>query len=100
MIRPDGGEPEGRQRSTRVEAPKPAASHFLNHALAPAVVRTAVRVALVVGTVLTLINQGDALFGQGHVSLVKALLTYTIPYMVSTHGAVTARMRLLGSCGT
>lgn len=68
------------------------ARSFFRHARSPAVIRTAIRVSLVVGTVLTLINQGDLLFGQGSVNLAKALLTYMVPYLVSTHGAVTARM--------
>lgn len=49
----------------------------------------AVRVALLVGSVLTLVNQGDALFGSARFSLLKAILTYAIPYLVSTHGAAS-----------
>lgn len=71
-----------------------SAKSFLHHARSRAVVRTAIGVSLVVGTALTLINQGDLLFGQGSVNVVKALLTYAVPYLVSTHGAVTARMHL------
>jgi hypothetical protein len=94
MRLPDAGEPRpGRAEVADVGARRTGMSGFLNHARSPAVVATAVRVALVVGTVLTLINQGDALFGPGRVSLLKAALTYAIPYLVSTHGAVTARMR-------
>jgi hypothetical protein len=49
-------------------------------------------VALVVGTILNLINQGDALFGPGPINWVKVLLTYLVPYVVSTYGAVSYRL--------
>jgi hypothetical protein len=44
-------------------------------------------VALVVGTVLNLINQGDAILGAGSVNWLKIALTYLVPYAVCTHGA-------------
>jgi hypothetical protein len=48
-------------------------------------------VALVVGTVLNLINQGDALFAGRNVNWAKAMLTYAVPFCVSAHGALSAR---------
>jgi hypothetical protein len=54
--------------------------------------RRAFWVALVVGTILNLINQGDALIGHLPVSWTKVALTYLVPFVVSTHGAVSARM--------
>jgi hypothetical protein len=35
-------------------------------------------VALVVGTILNLINQGDALFEGGQVNIAKIILTYAV----------------------
>lgn len=49
-------------------------------------------VALVVGTILNLINQGDAIFGTASVNWTKIVLTYVVPYAVSTYGAVSQRM--------
>ena len=49
-------------------------------------------VALVVGTILNLINQGDALFGTTSINWIKVFLTYLVPYAVSTYGAVSYRM--------
>ena len=49
-------------------------------------------VALVVGTILNLINQGDALFEGGHVNIAKIILTYAVPYCVATYGAVSYRL--------
>lgn len=48
-------------------------------------------VALVVGTILNLINQGDAIFGAGSVDWLKIVLTYFVPYAVCTYGAVSAQ---------
>jgi hypothetical protein len=52
-------------------------------------------VALVVGTVLNLINQGDAILGGHALNWAKLALTYLVPYAVSTHGAVSASLSLL-----
>ena len=56
------------------------------------IARRAFFVALVVGTVLNLINQGDALFAGRPLDWLKIGLTFLVPYCVSTHGAVTARL--------
>ncbi len=49
-------------------------------------------VALVVGTILNLINQGDALFGPPSINWTKLILTYFVPYAVSTYGAVSYQL--------
>ena len=51
-------------------------------------------VALAVGTVLNLINQGDALLGGAPVSWVKIVLTYLVPYAVCTYGAVSYQLKV------
>jgi len=56
------------------------------------VLRRSFVVALIVGTILNLINQGDALFTGENVSLTKLLLTYVVPYVVATYGAVSFRL--------
>ena len=48
------------------------------------------KVALIVGTALNLINQGDAMINGGPVNVFKCLLTYAVPYCVATYGAVAA----------
>jgi hypothetical protein len=52
-------------------------------------------VTLIVGTILNLINQGDALLNGGNVNLTKILLTYAVPYCVATYGAVSFRLAIL-----
>lgn len=49
-------------------------------------------VALIVGTILNLINQGDLMMLGDPVNLLKIGLTYAVPYCVATYGAVTARL--------
>lgn len=62
----------------------------LQIAMRPSIVKRSLIVALVVGTVLNLINQGDVITGNAHFNLFKCLLTYVVPYLVSTYGAVSA----------
>lgn len=54
------------------------------------IVLRAVRVALLVGTVLALINHGDKLIDGGMQTsdYLKILLTYLVPYCVSTYSSV------------
>jgi len=54
------------------------------------IVKRSTIVAIVVGTILNLINQGDALMDPSRFELVKCLLTYLVPYCVATYGAVSA----------
>lgn len=50
-------------------------------------------VALLIGTLLNLINQGDVLLA-GHANVLKLLLTYAVPYCVATYGAVSYRLQM------
>jgi len=82
----------------RFERPGGAQScRCFRHALVDRhVVRTALSVATVVGTILTLINQGDRLLHGGFAAemLWKVPLTYSVPYLVVTYSALrTARVR-------
>ncbi len=60
--------------------------------LRPAVVRRSFNVALVVGSLLIVINQGDRIVAGEGVDVAKTLLTYLVPYCVATYGAVSALM--------
>ena len=46
---------------------------------------------LIVGTILTAINQGDFILAGETPDPVKVGLTYMVPYCVATYGAVTAK---------
>lgn len=57
--------------------------------------RRSLIVALIVGTTLNLINQGDVILGGGQVNLAKVALTFMVPYCVATYGAVSYRLRTM-----
>ena len=55
--------------------------------------RRSFMVAVVVGTILNLINQGDALLSGAHLNFTKIILTFAVPYCVATYGAVSYRLQ-------
>jgi len=77
---------------TRPDAAWRAALHF---AVSDGVPRRSLRIAAVVGSILNLINQGDALFDATAVNWWKFCLTYLVPYLVSTYGVVAFRLARL-----
>ncbi len=59
------------------------------------IIRKALQTAAVVGTMLTVINHGDALLAH-HLTpdlLWQIPLTYVVPYLVSTYGALSISRR-------
>jgi hypothetical protein len=78
----------------RFSSAEPAGAHdlrCLRHALFyPRVFRRAIGVAAVVGTILFIINQVEVVIA-GHVTplvVAKILLTYLVPFSVSTYSAL------------
>ncbi len=65
---------------------------WMTYAAAGGVPRRSFAVGIVVGTVLNLINQGDAVLGGQSPQYAKIVLTYVVPYLVATYGAVAARV--------
>ena len=57
-----------------------------------ATVASASRIALAVGTWLSLVNQGSAIV-HGHVPWVKVVLNYLTPFVVASLGFLAARRR-------
>ena len=54
------------------------------------VLKRSIKVSVVVGTLLNVINQPEVIFGDADLSVGKALLTYLVPFFVSTYGAYCA----------
>ena len=54
------------------------------------VMRSSLAVCLVVGTILNLINQGDRLGTPETIEWWKVVLTYCVPFCVSTYGSFKA----------
>ena len=69
-----------------------AVRHWLEICGARTTLRRTVRIAAVVGLVLTAINEGDSLAG-GHVSAatgIKMALNFVVPFIVSNLGVLAA----------
>jgi len=62
--------------------------------ISPSVIKRAIKVALIVGTALNLINQGDVIikFDFSNLNLVKFFLTYAVPYSVTSYTAVSLKL--------
>lgn len=67
-------------------------NEWLAIALTPAVRNRAVKVALLVGSIIAIINYGDKVFSGALMlrDLAKILMTFLVPYCVSTYSAVSA----------
>jgi len=72
--------------SARMAAPHEA----LRRTFAWPSVRRSLTVAAIVGTILNLINQGDALLGGQPVVVWKILLTFFVPFAVASYGSYAA----------
>ena len=55
------------------------------------VLRNAIKVSLVVGTCLNLINHGGTIYHGGAPEWGKLALNYAVPFMVSSYSAARAR---------
>lgn len=66
----------------------------IHHWRHPQTVRRAHLVALVVGTVLNIINHYDLIFGAALTwnVFLQIVLTYLVPYAVSTHSQVSTHL--------
>lgn len=72
-------------------------SSYFRLALSGGIPKRSAIVAAIVGTVLNLINQGDVILNGGTVDILKAALTYCVPYCVATYAAVAYARQTLKS---
>jgi len=63
---------------------------MLINSLPVGVMSRSLKIALIVGTILNVINQPGVFFGDAKLDIVKAILTYIVPFCVSMYGAITA----------
>jgi len=65
----------------------------IEYCLAPARLRRTALIAIIVGTILTLLNQGDVILGGNATSAtaMKAGLNYLVPFVVSNLGMLSGR---------
>lgn len=62
------------------------------------VIKRAIIIALVVGTLLNIINQYDAIFGTSSLNWLKACLTYCVPFSVSLFSSWLANRDAKAQC--
>lgn len=55
----------------------------------------ATRLAVVVGSLLIIINQWEAVVGEASLDWLKVLLTYCVPYLVSTYTSVSKDLHII-----
>lgn len=55
-----------------------------------ATVKRSITVAVIIGTILNGINQGEALLGGQPLVIWKLLLTYFVPFAVASYGSYAA----------
>ena len=72
-------------------------SHFKTYcdiAISKNVIQRALKVSLIVGTTLNFINQGDSLLTLNleNINLLKLVLTYFVPYGVTTYTATAMKV--------
>ena len=67
---------------------------YCSVALEKSVVTKALKISLVFGTLLNIINQGDLLYALNFSKLnyAKLILTYLVPYTVTTYTAVSIKL--------
>jgi len=65
-------------------------SKALQRVFSGSTLRRSLIMAIVVGTLLNLINQGHHLVDPGAIDVWRALLTYLVPFGVASYGAYTA----------
>ena len=67
---------------------------YCNVAISIPIVRKSLNISLIIGTTLNLINQGDIIVAHNFMdlNLGKILLTYSVPYLVTTYTATTLKL--------
>jgi len=60
------------------------------------IVKNAIRIALVVGTILNLVNQGGAILAGSGISWSHVALNFLVPYCVASYSAAKNEMSQRG----
>lgn len=61
---------------------------FFQLALSPSILKNSVKIAVVVGLLLNLINQGGNIWAGTHISWPHIFVNFLVPYCVATYSAV------------
>ncbi|GAB4118084.1 MAG: hypothetical protein Fur0026_06970 [Sideroxydans sp.] len=72
-------------------------TRFTKIALSRHIVINSLKIAAVVGTLLSLVNQGEALLHGGTISWLHLWLNYLVPYCVASYSAAKNEIELKDS---
>jgi hypothetical protein len=61
---------------------------FVSVLFSKKIVVASVKISLVVGTLLNLVNQGEAIVGEDYISWSHVFFNYLLPYCVASYSAV------------
>lgn len=61
------------------------------------IVKNSLRIALVVGSILNLVNQGSAILAGAGISWIHVSLNYLVPYCVASYSAARNEMTPRGN---
>lgn len=62
-------------------------NRLLRTAISRLVIKNSLQIAIVVGTILNLINQGENILQGAQISWFHILLNYLVPYLVASYSA-------------
>lgn len=68
-------------------------TRLLRTATSRHIVFGALKVSLVVGTLLNVVNQGEQVYAGGNISWCHFFLNYVVPYCVASYSAAKNEMR-------
>ncbi|MDB3892157.1 nitrate/nitrite transporter NrtS [Alphaproteobacteria bacterium] len=77
--------------SSQNSGPQNSGPGFFAIAISDGIPKRSFMTALVMGTVLNAVNYGDAMVAGDPLPALKMIVTYILPYFVSTWGAVGAK---------
>jgi len=69
-------------------------TRFVKISLSRHIVLASFKIALVVGTLLNLVNQGEALLSGSTISWLHLFLNYCVPYCVASYSAAKNELEL------
>lgn len=69
-------------------------TRFIKTALSRHIVINAFKIAMVVGTLLNMVNQGERLLQGGTISWLHLMMNYLVPYCVASYSATKNEIEL------
>lgn len=69
----------------------------MQHAFTPRQFKVSIKTAIIVGSLLNVINQWQAITGEADIQWVKLGLTFIVPFCVASYAGAKASINCLGS---